>query len=167
MAFESIAQFKSSPFFQTLYAQGAVPKNLFSFGLWTEGARLDLGLIDESAYTGSITYSKVDESQGFWTTSFKINNGNSTQSGIIDTGTTLIMGPVSEVKALFKKLGVQTIEQQGEVYGLYDPNNPPKVTLTFNKKDFTLSADALVSRAEKEMPRGWIVSSFPQRSIPF
>jgi len=144
MGFESIAQFKSPPFFQTMFSQGQVRQNLFCFGLWTEGARLDLGHITQEAYTGSITYSSVDDSQGFWTTSFKVNNGKA-QSGIIDTGTTLIIGPVSEVKALYKKLGVQTIEQDGEVYGAYDPKSPPKVTLTFSGKSFTLSDDALVS----------------------
>ncbi|KAK0524399.1 hypothetical protein OC835_005930 [Tilletia horrida] len=143
LAFESIAQFKSPPFFDTLVAQGTVPSPVFSFGLWPEGARLDLGQIVAEAYQGDIVYSPVDPSDGFWTTSFNVTGVDATQTGIIDTGTTLIIGPPDVVTAIYQSLGVQTQTQQGEVYGVYPTNSPPSISLTFNGVPFTISPDAL------------------------
>jgi len=147
LAFESIAQFKSPGFFDTLVAQGTVPQNVFAFGLWPEGARLDLGHIVPEAYQGEIVYSPVDPSHGFWSTSFEVSGVEGTQTGIIDTGTTLILGPPDIVTAIFKGLGMQTLTQNGEVYGLYPTNSPPTITLTFNGKPFTISPEALSFQA--------------------
>jgi len=147
LAFENIAQFKSPPFFDTLVAQGTVPQNVFAFGLWPEGARLDLGHIVAEAYQGEIAYSPVDPSDGFWTTSFEVSGAEGTQTGMIDTGTTLILGPPDVVTAIYKSLGVQTQTQNGEVYGVYPTNSPPTITFTFNGKPFTISPDALSFQA--------------------
>ncbi|KAL9937927.1 hypothetical protein V8E36_003472 [Tilletia maclaganii] len=148
LAFESIAQFKSPPFFDTLVAQGTVSRNVFAFGLWPEGARLDLGHIVAEAYQGEIVYSPVDPSHGFWTTSFEVSGVEGTQTGIIDTGTTLILGPPDVVTAIYNGLGVQALTQNGKVYGIYPTNSPPTITLTFNGKPFTLSPDALSFHAQ-------------------
>ncbi|KAL9932346.1 hypothetical protein V8E36_008825 [Tilletia maclaganii] len=147
LAFENIAQFKSPPFFDTLVAQGTVPQNVFAFGLWPEGARLDLGHIVAEAYQGEIAYSPVDPSDGFWTTSFEVSGAEGTQTGMIDTGTTLILGPPDVVTAIYKSLGVQTQTQNGTVYGVYPTNSPPTITFTFNGKPFTISPDALSFQA--------------------
>lgn len=55
----------------------------------------DFGFIDSSKYTGSLTYTGVDNSQGFW--SFNVDSytagsqSGSGFSGIADTGTTLLL----------------------------------------------------------------------------
>ena len=57
----------------------------------------DFGYIDSSKYTGSIAYTPVDSSQGFWSfnsNSYTIGSGSPTSasiSGIADTGTTLLL----------------------------------------------------------------------------
>jgi len=56
----------------------------------------DFGWTDSSKYTGSITYTDVDSSEGFWqftSTSYAINgkNANKALNGIADTGTTLLL----------------------------------------------------------------------------
>ncbi|KAE8234311.1 hypothetical protein CF326_g642 [Tilletia indica] len=150
MAFETIAQFNAPPFFDTLVSQGTAPQNVFAFGLWPEGARLDLGQIVAEAYQGDITYSKVDDSDGFWTTSFEVTGAEGTQTGIIDTGTTLILGPVDVVTAIYKSLGVETQVQDGQVYGVYPTNSPPTITFTFNGTPFTLSPEALSFQVQGE-----------------
>ncbi|CAD6944758.1 unnamed protein product, partial [Tilletia caries] len=159
MAFKSIAQFNADPFFDTLVKQGTAPQNVFAFGLWPEGARLDLGHIATEAYQGEITYSKVDPSDGFWTTSFEVTGTDSTQSGIIDTGTTLIIGPPDVVTALYKSLGVETQVQNGEVYGVYPTSSPPSITLTFNGTPFTISPDALSFQAQGDQTIGGIIGA--------
>ncbi|KAI3326396.1 eukaryotic aspartyl protease [Xylariaceae sp. AK1471] len=68
----------------------------------------DFGAIDKSKYTGDITYTPVDSSNGFW--EFEISGygvGNTTFKaspfkGIADTGTTLAMLPDQAVKAYYK-----------------------------------------------------------------
>jgi aspergillopepsin I len=70
----------------------------------------NFGFIDQAAYTGDITYTPVDSSQGFWKFSasgYSIGTGNfsSTEiSGIADTGTTLLLLPASIVKAYYAKV---------------------------------------------------------------
>ena len=57
----------------------------------------DFGYIDSSKYTGSITYTPVDSSQGFWAfnvDSYTVGSGSSTPvtiAPIADTGTTLLL----------------------------------------------------------------------------
>ncbi|KAH7057176.1 aspergillopepsin A precursor [Macrophomina phaseolina] len=59
----------------------------------------NFGYIDNTQYTGSITYSNVDTSNGWWQTSFQgysIGSGSAvaqTFSGVVDTGTTLMVLP--------------------------------------------------------------------------
>ncbi|KAI9375273.1 aspartic protease pep1 [Aspergillus egyptiacus] len=49
----------------------------------------DFGYIDDSKYTGSLTYTPVDSSDGFWM--FGATSNGSSFDAIPDTGTTLIM----------------------------------------------------------------------------
>ncbi|KAL4816890.1 aspartic protease pep1 [Aspergillus spinulosporus] len=49
----------------------------------------DFGYIDQSKYTGELTYTNVDNSRGFWM--FSATAGETNFDAIADTGTTLIM----------------------------------------------------------------------------
>ncbi|KAL4782220.1 aspartic protease pep1 [Aspergillus varians] len=49
----------------------------------------DFGYIDHAKYTGSLTYTDIDSSQGFWM--FSATAGSTHFNAIADTGTTLIM----------------------------------------------------------------------------
>ncbi|KAH8886283.1 Asp-domain-containing protein [Thozetella sp. PMI_491] len=70
-------------------AKSSLNSALFTADLKHEGAgKYNFGYIDTSAYTGSITYTTVDSSQGFWGFTSKV--GSSTVKGIADTGTTLL-----------------------------------------------------------------------------
>ena len=68
------------------------------------------GYIDSSKYTGSITYTAVDNSQGFW--GFTSNGyavGSATfvtkaDKTIADTGTTLMLIPASTARAYYSKV---------------------------------------------------------------
>jgi aspergillopepsin I len=54
-------------FFDTAINEGVLSENLFAVDL-KKGApgSYDFGFIDSSKYTGDITYTDVDSSQGFW-----------------------------------------------------------------------------------------------------
>ncbi|KAK2591844.1 hypothetical protein QQS21_010453 [Conoideocrella luteorostrata] len=82
--------------------------------------KYNFGYIDDSEYAGSITYTPVDSSQGFWTfTSTGYAVGGSTLkrtsiSGIADTGTTLLLLPDSVVNAYYSHVsGASYDDQQG------------------------------------------------------
>ncbi|RMZ68651.1 aspartic endopeptidase pep1 [Pyrenophora seminiperda CCB06] len=97
LAFSSIntvSPRKQTTFFDTVKSQLAKP--LFAAALKYHAAgTYDFGFLDSSKYTGSITYTPVDSSQGFWgfTASAYSVGSSTTQSsidGILDTGTTLV-----------------------------------------------------------------------------
>lgn len=70
----------------------------------------NFGFIDDSAYTGDITYTNVDTSQGFWeftSTGYSVGSGSFSSTsidGIADTGTTLLYLPASVVKAYYAQI---------------------------------------------------------------
>lgn len=85
-----------------------------------EPGTYNFGYIDDDAYTGSIEYTKVDKSQGFWmftSPGFSVGNGtfNSTAvRGIADTGTTLLLLPPAVAKAYYSKVsGARFDSRQG------------------------------------------------------
>ncbi|KAK3937028.1 peptidase [Diplogelasinospora grovesii] len=64
--------------------------------------RYNFGYIDKSAYTGSISYTPVDNSQGFW--GFTATVDGTDVTGIADTGTTLIYLPDSIVTSYYSQV---------------------------------------------------------------
>ncbi|CAD6965052.1 unnamed protein product [Tilletia laevis] len=65
MSFKTISDFNGDPIFDTLVQQGTAPQNVFAFGLWPKGTRLDIGHIAKEAYQGKVTYSPVQSAHGF------------------------------------------------------------------------------------------------------
>jgi hypothetical protein len=105
-------------FFDTVKSQLAKP--LFSVNLKYHAAgTYDFGYIDSSKYTGSITYTDVDASQGFWgftADGYTVGRKTTQQSisAIADTGTTLVYVDDSIVSAYYSQVsGAQEDSQQG------------------------------------------------------
>jgi cathepsin D len=92
MAFESIAEFKAPPVFQTLISQKAVSQSVFSFKLSETGAQLTLGGTGSSK--SDFVFAPVTQ-QAFWSVNMdSVSVGGkaalSKMTAIIDTGTTLV-----------------------------------------------------------------------------
>ncbi|KAM5349850.1 hypothetical protein ACJ41O_006355 [Fusarium nematophilum] len=70
----------------------------------------NFGFIDSSAYTGSIAYTAVDSSDGWWTftsSGYAVGSasiGGGSITGIADTGTTLLLLPTSVNRAYYAKV---------------------------------------------------------------
>ncbi|KAJ3532110.1 hypothetical protein NM208_g8584 [Fusarium decemcellulare] len=70
----------------------------------------NFGYIDSSAYTGKITYTPVDSSEGWWTftsSGYAVGSGSiggGSLTGIADTGTTLLLLPDSVNSAYYAKV---------------------------------------------------------------
>ena len=112
LAFSSINTVQPQPA-QTFFdnAQSGLDKPLFAAYLPkdTDGA-YDFGATDSSKFTGSLVYTDVDSSNGFWeypSTSFKVGSTSGSMSGftgITDTGTTLVLMSDDAVTAYYKQV---------------------------------------------------------------
>lgn len=122
LAFSSINTVSPQPqstFFDN--AQPSLNSPLFAAYLpnQADGA-YDFGALDSSHYSGSVVYANVDSSNGFWeypSTSYKVGSTVHTlagQTGISDTGTTLILTADAAVNAYYAKVsGAKYDSSQG------------------------------------------------------
>ncbi|RMD43910.1 hypothetical protein DV735_g1171, partial [Chaetothyriales sp. CBS 134920] len=124
LAFSSINTVSPNP--ATTWFQSAIDQNLLNQNLFTvdlkkgEPGTYDFGYIDSGKYTGSITYTSVDSSQGFWaftSSGYSVGSGSFTRtsySGIADTGTTLLLLPDSVVDAYYAQVsGAENSSSEG------------------------------------------------------
>ena len=145
MAFPSIQTFPKQykPFFESLKEQKAVKSGVFQFTLKAgKGSTLTLGGIDSSKYKGKVTYVDVDPSQGFWITDAKVN-GHGIKA-IIDSGSTIITGPTSQVRSVVQNIkGMNAFNQDGTLMYTYDCNSTPNVTISIGGTPFKLGKNQL------------------------
>lgn len=110
LAFSSINTVEPKPqttFFDTVKSQLNSP--LFAATLKHNApGTYDFGFVDKNKYTGSLAYTDVDNSQGFWMFAADGYKAGSTTggsiSGIADTGTTLMMLPNNIVAAYYRQV---------------------------------------------------------------
>jgi len=82
----------------------------------------DFGFIDSSKYTGDITYTNVDNSQGFWgftASGYTVGSGAAVSENIpaiADTGTSLLLVPDDVVSAYYAQVGGATNDQSAGGY---------------------------------------------------
>ncbi|CAF1066840.1 unnamed protein product [Didymodactylos carnosus] len=147
LAYASIASGGQQPLFYNMYAQNLIPQAIFSVYLDSNGGELILGGLDDTKYIGSMTYVSV-QPKGYWEfamTSISVGSTKICSSGcyvIADTGTTLIVGPKTQVNSLHSLIGGVTYDSQ---YGLYQVScknralsSFPNVTFTVNGVAFSL-----------------------------
>ncbi|XP_019522920.1 PREDICTED: cathepsin D [Hipposideros armiger] len=127
MAYPRISVNNVLPVFDNLMQQKLVDKNIFSFYLNRDpnaqpGGELMLGGTDSKYYKGSLAYLNVTR-KAYWQVHMEqVDVGNSLTlckggcEAIVDTGTSLIVGPVEEVRELQKAIGAVPLIQ-GEVRG--------------------------------------------------
>ncbi|EED77425.1 predicted protein [Postia placenta Mad-698-R] len=112
--------------------------------LASSGSELYLGGTDTSLYTGAIEYHTVTGS-GFWQASgakvYANNNlGGSGFQTVIDSGTTIMYGPPSAVKAFYAQVpGSQVYDSSNGFYS-FPCNSVPKVAFNWGGKNWTVSA---------------------------
>ncbi|KAH8688973.1 aspartic proteinase II-1 [Talaromyces proteolyticus] len=129
--FDNVKDYLSKPIFGVLLKHGAP-------GVY------DFGFTDDSKYTGEITYTDVDDSEGFWSfTADGYSVGSSSEdsvsasesvTGIADTGTTLLLDD-SIVDAYYKKVdGAEYDSSQG---GYVFPSSTTPPDLSFKIGGYT------------------------------
>ncbi|KAK7188480.1 Aspartic protease snp2 [Paraphaeosphaeria sporulosa] len=124
LSFSTLNTVRPTPqttFFDSVKSSLASPLFAADLKYHTAGS-YDFGYIDTSKYTGAITYTDVDTSQGWWQFSFSgysVGTGSTVSSsinGIADTGTTLLYLPTAVVKAYYAKVSGAT---NSATYGGY------------------------------------------------
>ncbi|KAF9221252.1 Asp-domain-containing protein [Gyrodon lividus] len=146
MAFQSVSVYNASPVFQTLVSQGQTDEAVFAFKLATSGSELHIGGTNPALYTGDFSYTDVTQ-EGFWQVKMDsieangqivLRNGDSA----IDTGTTLVVGPLSDVATLYKAIGgTDASNTIGEGYYTFPCDSVPNVSLTFGGTSFPISPE--------------------------
>ncbi|CAF0899524.1 unnamed protein product [Didymodactylos carnosus] len=143
-----------TPLFFNMYKQGLIPQPIFGFYFhpyrhhikFTQNGKLTVGGVDTTKYIAPITYAPVIL-KGYWEfsmNSVSVSNTKVCSSGcyaIADTGTTLIVGPPSQVNKLNALIG-------GIYIAAYDTffvdcsrklSSFPNVTFTISNQRFVIT----------------------------
>lgn len=119
---------------EVLGQSDAISHNVYQFTLKQgDGSQLHIGDVDESKIKNYIVYVDVQRDLGFWVTDAKISGLDIRV--VIDSGTSMIVGPVEELKKVFHEIGdMETISKNGMVYGAYDCDRDLGVTFNIAGK---------------------------------
>jgi len=161
MGYDTIAVDGITPPFYNMFKQGAIENPVFSFYLSRdEGARVGgeivLGGSDPRYYQGNFTYVPVTK-KGYWQFAMdgvKVGENLALCRGgcqaIADTGTSLIAGPPSEVRAINKMLGGFPTPSGEMIIDCARMDSLPTITFTIGGVDFPLAPkDYLMQVSER------------------
>ncbi|XP_044115893.1 cathepsin D [Neovison vison] len=152
MAYPRISVNNVLPVFDNLMQQKLVEKNIFSFYLNRDpgaqpGGELMLGGTDSKYYKGPLSYLNVTR-KAYWQVHMEqVDVGSSLTlckggcEAIVDTGTSLIVGPVDEVRELQKAIGAVPLIQGEYMIPCEKVSTLPEVTLTLGGKPYKLSSE--------------------------
>nr|XP_020641745.1 cathepsin D-like [Pogona vitticeps] len=155
LAYPSLSVTNTLPVFDNIINQGLVENPMFSFFLnrgndFENGGELILGGIDHSLYKGSIHWVNVTK-QHYWQIhmdNVKIQGQivacDSGCEAIVDSGTSLIVGPNLEIKSLQENIGATPISSGEFFVDCKRLSSLPSITLTIGGKEFTLSAEQYI-----------------------
>ncbi|KAL9931808.1 hypothetical protein V8E36_009358 [Tilletia maclaganii] len=155
----SMAALRRPGLMTALMEQGAIRRNVFGLGLWRDGsAHLDLGHIP-SQYRGKISWTPIfSPEDGMWACYFGISGLPQTQIALVDTGTSLIIGPKELVRHVMTVAGLQVTEVGDSIRGVYRSDGPtPYIPLIIAGRTFVLSAESLAFRQYDQMTVAGIV----------
>ncbi|XP_037331905.1 napsin-A [Pungitius pungitius] len=176
MAYPSISVANVTPVFDTAMAAKLLPQNVFSFYISRDptaavGGELMLGGADSQYYTGDLHYVNVTR-KAYWQIKMSgVDVGNQLTlckagcQAIVDTGTSLIVGPVEEIRALHKAIGALPL-LMGE-YWINCERIPslPVVSFIIGGKMYNLTGEDYVMK-ETQMGSSICLSGFMAMDIP-
>ncbi|GAA6106098.1 pepsin A-like [Tachysurus ichikawai] len=169
LAYQSIASDGATPVFDNMMSQGLVSQDVFSVYLSSneqQGSMLFLGEIDTSYYTGSIYWIPLSSESYYQVTmdSVTINGQVVACSGgcqaIVDTGTSYIIGPSSDVSNLNAYLGAQTDQYGDSVVSCSNVQSMPSVTFNINGYAFSIPPSSFVSQGYSGCQTGFSGGNF-------
>ncbi|KAM3922524.1 cathepsin D-like [Leptodactylus fuscus] len=148
------------PLFDNMMRQKLVDKNVFSFYLNRDptalvGGELLLGGIDSKYYTGDFHYLNVTR-MAFWQIKIdevKVGNQLILCKGgcqaIVDTGTSLITGPVEEIRALHTAIGAFPLFNGEYMVDCNSISSLPTISFLLGGVQYNLTAEDYVLKISK------------------
>uniref|UniRef100_A0A2K5J836 Cathepsin D n=1 Tax=Colobus angolensis palliatus TaxID=336983 RepID=A0A2K5J836_COLAP len=152
MAYPRISVNNVLPVFDNLMQQKLVDQNIFSFYLNRDptaqpGGELMLGGTDSKYYKGSLSYLNVTR-KAYWQVHLdqvEVASGltlcKEGCEAIVDTGTSLMVGPVDEVRELQKAIGAVPLIQGEYMIPCEKVSTLPAITLKLGGKGYKLSPE--------------------------
>jgi len=152
MGFPQIAVLGVNPVFNNMIEQGVVEAPMFSFWLSRDpnadlGGELILGGSDPNFYTGEMTYVPVQR-EGYWEIGMDSMATGGNEIGcnggctaIVDTGSSLLVGPTEQTDAINKMIGgVELIPGTGQYMIVCSKiDTLPDIDFVIGGKAFTLT----------------------------
>ncbi|XP_071387445.1 pepsin A-like [Centroberyx affinis] len=157
LAFPGVSVEGGTTVFDNMWNQAKIPQNMFSMYLSSsvEGSMLILGGTDPQYYSGSINWVPVYGATGFWNIvidSITINGNTVACSGsceaIVDSGTSLIIGPNRDISNINGWVGAYTGQFGNAIVGCSNINLMPDVVFHINGYSFSLPPSAYVMKSE-------------------
>ncbi|XP_066907773.1 cathepsin D [Halyomorpha halys] len=154
LAFPTISVYHVEPPFQNMMKEFQLDP-VFSFYLSRNqssiGGELFLGGMNEDVFNkNTLSYVKLDK-EAYWQftlNSVRIGNFSTCTKGcqaMADTGTSMIIGPMAEVKAINDKFGNATLYGMSVVECM-EIANFPSVTFTINNKDYIFQGEEYIMK---------------------
>ena len=152
------AQYNVTPLVPALKKAGQINQSIFSIFLTKGGGELTIGETDPDLYIGNITWLFITQ-KAWWTLSLVRGHVggvavfSSNEQVIVDSGTSLILGPATKVKAMV--IGIEAmsgvrIRMVGDHYEFACASAKRLSNITFtlqgadgDKQEFTLSGESL------------------------
>ncbi|KAM9220079.1 cathepsin D [Dugong dugon] len=176
MAYPRISVHNVVPVFDNLMEQELLEKNVFSFYLNRDptvqpGGELMLGGIDSKYYQGPLNFVKVTR-EAYWQIHMDrvdVGNGLTLCKGgceaIVDTGTSLMVGPVEEITELQKALGAVPLIQGEYLIPCGNVSGLPPISLQLGSKAYTLEPEDYVLKVS-QAGKSICLSGFMGMDIP-
>ncbi|XP_043915012.1 napsin-A isoform X1 [Protopterus annectens] len=176
MGYPSISVDGVLPVFDSILAQNLVEKKIFSFYLSRDpsaqpGGELLLGGTDPKYYTGEIDYYNVTR-QAYWQIKADGVNVGSQLSlckggcqAIVDSGTSLIVGPAEEVRALQRVIGALPLFNGEYIISCNKIPSLPVITFQLGGKAYNLTGEQYILK-ESQFGVSICLSGFLGLDIP-
>ncbi|XP_060701366.1 pepsin A-like isoform X2 [Hemiscyllium ocellatum] len=171
LAYPNIAASAATTVFDNMMSEHLVTQPLFAFYLTRQdgqsGSEVVFGGVDPNHYTGEINWVPVTQ-KGYWqilVDSVKINGQIVACHGgcqaIVDTGTSLIVGPSSPIQTIQNMIGARLESYSTYVVDCRMLPSMPYVTFTINGIDYPLSPSAYVLQSAKSCMSGFSSMALP------
>jgi len=173
LAYDTISVNHIVPPFYNMVNQGLLDHALFTFwlgdanaGEGAPGGEAVFGAIDDSHYTGKITYAPVRR-KGYWEVELeKVKFGDEEMElentgAAIDTGTSLIALPTDVAEIINKEIGATKSWNGQYTVDCAKIADLPPLTFTFAGKDYQIEASDYILNVQ-----GSCISSFTGLDIP-
>ncbi|XP_026203206.1 pepsin A-like [Anabas testudineus] len=164
LAFPSMSLEGGTPIFDNIWNQGKIPQYMFSMYLSSsvEGSMLILGGTDPTYYTGSISWIPLYQATNFWNIqmqSITINGNTVACSGscaaIVDSGTSLIIGPSEDIDNINGWLGAFPDQNGNADVSCSNINLLPNIVFNINGYTFSLTPSVYIIKSASECNTGF------------